>query len=176
MPLMPLLGTWSPGGCCDPRPRADPSSLLSPRPLFVQMLSERLIPFVALDVSASRVQDGKRLDLPVYFGDAGSPAVLHAVGADKAACAVRRRDVPARLPTRPPTYLLDTPPSPPRQCTPHPPGGGVKEAHAETGDPLVSMLKVCRSLPAPRRAHTGARSRRAAFFSCLSLTHPCGRC
>ena len=95
----------------------------------LQMLSERLIPFVALDVSASRVQvrtvlrdrpmstycscwpiewrrtssltdlspvfvaglqEGKKADLPVYFGDAGSPAVLHAVGADKAACAVRR--------------------------------------------------------------------------------------
>jgi voltage-gated potassium channel Kch len=52
------------------------------------MLSERLIPFVALDVSASRVQEGKKLDLPVYFGDAGSPAVLHAVGAERAACAV----------------------------------------------------------------------------------------
>ena len=98
-----------------------------------QMLSERLIPFVALDVSASRVQvrcsilpggwsraqplaastapcccleclletppfpghtptiqEGKKADLPVYFGDAGSPAVLHAVGADKAACAVSK--------------------------------------------------------------------------------------
>ena len=141
MPLMPLLGTWSPGGCCDPRPRADPSSLLSPRPLFVQMLSERLIPFVALDVSASRVQDGKRLDLPVYFGDAGSPAVLHAVGADKAACAVRRRDVPARLPTRPPTYLLDTPPSPPRQCTPHPP----------TPPPSTPHPHHC--LPTPQAGH-----------------------
>ncbi|PSC73360.1 K(+) efflux antiporter chloroplastic-like [Micractinium conductrix] len=56
--------------------------------LIGQMLSERLIPFVALDVSASRVQEGKKLDLPVYFGDAGSPAVLHAVGAEDAACAV----------------------------------------------------------------------------------------
>lgn len=110
------------------------------------MLSERLIPFVALDVSASRVQvrcgaqpgvhagdavlmvvpnvccrraspfthtaprvfllptmqEGKKADLPVYFGDAGSPAVLHAVGADKAACAVshgawRWRDLGADL-------------------------------------------------------------------------------
>ena len=34
-------------------------------------------------------KEGKKLDLPVYFGDAGSPAVLHAVGADQAACAVR---------------------------------------------------------------------------------------
>lgn len=56
--------------------------------LIAQMLSEELIPFVALDVSAGRVQDGKASDLPVYFGDAGSPAVLHSIGADRAACAV----------------------------------------------------------------------------------------
>jgi voltage-gated potassium channel Kch len=35
-----------------------------------------------------RVSAGKALDLPVYFGDAGSPAVLHSVGAERAACAV----------------------------------------------------------------------------------------
>ena len=56
--------------------------------LIAQMLSEELIPFVALDTSASRVQDGKASDLPVYFGDAGSPAVLHSIGAERAACAV----------------------------------------------------------------------------------------
>lgn len=67
-----------------PPARAPPPASSCPS----QMLSERLIPFVALDCSASRVQDGKRLDLPVYFGDAGSPAVLHAVGAERAACAV----------------------------------------------------------------------------------------
>lgn len=48
------------------------------------------------------LQEGKKADLPVYFGDAGSPAVLHAVGADKAACAVshgawRCRDLGADL-------------------------------------------------------------------------------
>ena len=123
--------------------------------LIAQMLSERLIPFVALDVSAGRVmvrappakcrpglpdghsgpcgchpgcengcppqspatqrhvasstlldlapapslplspfQDGKALDLPVYFGDAGSPAVLHSLGADRALCAVITLDTP----------------------------------------------------------------------------------
>eukprot|EP00891_Asterochloris_glomerata_P009259 jgi/Astpho2/9259/Aster-06835 len=91
-----------------------------------QLLSERLIPFVALDVQSDRVQAGKvldltislgdmcsvpatnchqptsvldlqagkELDLPVYFGDAGSPAVLHAVGAARAACAVITLDTP----------------------------------------------------------------------------------
>lgn len=62
--------------------------------LIAQMLSEELIPFVALDTSASRVQDGKGNDLPVYFGDAGSPAVLHSIGADNAACAVIALDTP----------------------------------------------------------------------------------
>lgn len=37
---------------------------------------------------------GKSLDLPVYFGDAGSAAVLHSVGAHKAACAVVTLDTP----------------------------------------------------------------------------------
>ena len=62
--------------------------------LIAQMLSEELIPFVALDTSAARVQDGKANDLPVYFGDAGSPAVLHSIGADNAACAVIALDTP----------------------------------------------------------------------------------
>ncbi|KFM28849.1 K(+) efflux antiporter 2, chloroplastic [Auxenochlorella protothecoides] len=63
--------------------------------LIAEMLSEQLIPFVALDVDANRVAEGRALDLPVYFGDAGSPAVLHALRAEKAACAVITLDTPA---------------------------------------------------------------------------------
>ena len=117
--------------------------------IIAQLLSERLIPFVALDVRADRVQvirlnrnqlwhadtawppagvtsrlqhgglaglritstarlrgamgvqgmlrarqAGKELDLPVYFGDAGSPAVLHSVGGHRAKCAVITLDTP----------------------------------------------------------------------------------
>lgn len=62
--------------------------------LIGQLLSENLIPFVALDVSNERVAAGKAQDLPVYFGDAGSPAVLHLVGAERAACAVIALDTP----------------------------------------------------------------------------------
>lgn len=40
------------------------------------------------------VQAGKELDLPVYFGDAGSSAVLHSLGAHHAACAVITLDTP----------------------------------------------------------------------------------
>lgn len=58
---------------------------------IAQLLSERLIPFVAVDVRVERVQAGRAADLPVYFGDAGSPAVLHQVRAklDRSACKSR---------------------------------------------------------------------------------------
>ncbi|BDA44544.1 probable glutathione-regulated potassium-efflux system protein KefB at C-terminar half [Coccomyxa sp. Obi] len=59
-----------------------------------QLLAERLIPFVAVDVRMECVQAGKELDLPVYFGDAGSSAVLHSLGAHHAACAVITLDTP----------------------------------------------------------------------------------
>lgn len=62
--------------------------------LVAQLLSERLIPFVCLDVRADRVQAGRQQDLRVYFGDAGNREVLHKVGADRAACAVITLDSP----------------------------------------------------------------------------------
>lgn len=62
--------------------------------IIAQMLSELVIPFVALDVRSDRVSHGKASDLPVYFGDAGSAAVLHSVGAERAACAVITLDTP----------------------------------------------------------------------------------
>lgn len=62
--------------------------------LIGELLGEELIPFVALDVEATRVAEGRAQDLPVYFGDAGSPAVLHALRAEKAACAVICLDTP----------------------------------------------------------------------------------
>ncbi|MFS7937269.1 putative regulator of K+ conductance, NAD(P)-binding domain superfamily [Helianthus anomalus] len=43
--------------------------------IIAQLLSERLILFVALDVNSDRVSVGHALDLPVYFGDAGSREV-----------------------------------------------------------------------------------------------------
>lgn len=44
------------------------------------------------------MQAGKALDLPVYFGDAGSSAVLHSLGAKHAACAVITLDTPGVCP------------------------------------------------------------------------------
>lgn len=62
--------------------------------IIAQLLSERLIPFVALDVRSDRVALGRALDLPVYFGDAGSREVLHKVGAERACAAAITLDTP----------------------------------------------------------------------------------
>ncbi|WOG90474.1 hypothetical protein DCAR_0209718 [Daucus carota subsp. sativus] len=62
--------------------------------IIAQLLSERLIPFVALDVKSDRVSVGRALDLPVYFGDAGSKEVLHKVGAERACAAAITMDTP----------------------------------------------------------------------------------
>ena len=42
----------------------------------------------------SLLQVGKDADLPVYFGDAGSSAILHSIGAKHARCAVITLDTP----------------------------------------------------------------------------------
>ncbi|XP_043714189.1 K(+) efflux antiporter 2, chloroplastic-like [Telopea speciosissima] len=62
--------------------------------IIAQLLSERLIPFVALDVRSERVAIGRALDLPVFFGDAGSREVLHKVGAERACAAAITLDSP----------------------------------------------------------------------------------
>ncbi|GJW47929.1 K(+) efflux antiporter 2, chloroplastic-like protein, partial [Tanacetum coccineum] len=62
--------------------------------IIAQLLSERLIPFVALDVRSERVAVGRALDLPVYFGDAGSREVLHKIGAHRACAAAITLDSP----------------------------------------------------------------------------------
>ncbi|KAH7862906.1 hypothetical protein Vadar_010968 [Vaccinium darrowii] len=62
--------------------------------IIAQLLSERLIPFVALDVRSDRVAVGRGLDLPVYFGDSGSREVLHKVGAERACAAAITLDTP----------------------------------------------------------------------------------
>ena len=49
---------------------------------------------IKLICSWKYVQAGKELDLPVYFGDAGSAAVLHSIGAHKASCCVVTLDSP----------------------------------------------------------------------------------
>ncbi|MFS7932445.1 putative regulator of K+ conductance, NAD(P)-binding domain superfamily [Helianthus anomalus] len=68
--------------------------MLPHQEIIAQLLSERLIPFVALDVNSDRVSVGRALDLPVYFGDAGSREVLHKVGAHRACAAAITLDSP----------------------------------------------------------------------------------
>jgi Kef-type K+ transport system membrane component KefB len=53
-----------------------------------EILAENMIPFVALDVNPEIVSESRAKDQNVYFGDAGSPEVLKAVGADRASCAI----------------------------------------------------------------------------------------
>lgn len=53
-----------------------------------EILAENMIPFVALDVNPEVVSESRAKDQNVYFGDAGSPEVLKAVGADRASCAI----------------------------------------------------------------------------------------
>ncbi|XP_047314926.1 K(+) efflux antiporter 2, chloroplastic-like [Impatiens glandulifera] len=62
--------------------------------IIAQLLSERRIPFVALDVRSDQVAIGRKLDLPVYFGDAGSREVLHKIGAERACAAAITLDTP----------------------------------------------------------------------------------
>ncbi|THF99669.1 hypothetical protein TEA_008057 [Camellia sinensis var. sinensis] len=66
--------------------------------IITQLLSERLIPFVALDVRSDQVAVSRALDLPVYFGDAVScipgHQVLHKVGAERACAAAITLDTP----------------------------------------------------------------------------------
>ena len=49
---------------------------------------------MALDVRSEIVLEGRKSDLPIYFGDAGSQQVLKSIGADRASCAVVTLDTP----------------------------------------------------------------------------------
>eukprot|EP00899_Mesostigma_viride_P020290 jgi/Mesvir1/28262/Mv04795-RA.8 len=62
--------------------------------MIAELLNERMIQFVALDVRSDRVSAGRAQGNAVYFGDAGSPAVLHSIGASRAAAVVITLDTP----------------------------------------------------------------------------------
>lgn len=53
-----------------------------------RLLDEHGIPFVALEMDADKVAKAREAGLPVYFGDAGRPAVLRSVGIEHARAAV----------------------------------------------------------------------------------------
>ncbi|MBP6985716.1 MAG: cation:proton antiporter [Alphaproteobacteria bacterium] len=52
--------------------------------LVAKMMTERIIPFVAIDDDMERVNVGRSKGLPVFFGDATRPKVLEILGAQKA--------------------------------------------------------------------------------------------
>ena len=60
-----------------------------------EILRDNMIPFVALDVNPEVVSAGRAADQNVYFGDAGSPEVLKAIGAERASCAIVALSSPA---------------------------------------------------------------------------------
>ena len=62
--------------------------------IIMKLMSENRIPCVGLDVRSDSVGAAKKNNVPVYFGDAGSPQVLRSVGADRAIAAVICLDTP----------------------------------------------------------------------------------
>lgn len=61
-----------------------------------RMLAREGVPYVALDMDASRVTRCRKGDLPVFFGDASRMEVLEAAGCERASAAVITLDRPQR--------------------------------------------------------------------------------
>lgn len=60
-----------------------------------RLLAAREVPFVAIDLDASRVAESRGRGAPVFFGDASRPEVLKAAGVERAAGVVVTLDEPA---------------------------------------------------------------------------------
>ena len=56
--------------------------------IVAEVLSQRMIPFVAIDNNMSRVSEGRAAGYPVYFGDARRAMVMRTLGVQKARSAV----------------------------------------------------------------------------------------
>jgi CPA2 family monovalent cation:H+ antiporter-2 len=56
--------------------------------IMCRMLSERMVPFVAIDNDMNRVSEGRARGLPVFYGDATRDNVIKSLGAEKAIAAV----------------------------------------------------------------------------------------
>lgn len=56
--------------------------------IVAEVLSRRMIPFVAIDNNMSRVSEGRAAGYPVYFGDARRATVMRTLGIQKARAAV----------------------------------------------------------------------------------------
>lgn len=62
--------------------------------LVAALLTERLIPFVAIDNDMARVSEGRASGMPVFYGDARRMHMMRTLGADKACAAVISLDKP----------------------------------------------------------------------------------
>lgn len=56
--------------------------------VICRLLSERMVPFVAIDNDMNRVSEGRARGLPVFYGDATRDNVVKSLGADKAIAAI----------------------------------------------------------------------------------------
>ncbi len=59
-----------------------------------QLLAAQQIPYVAIEQSVPLVEESRKRDRPVYFGDASRAELLHAAGAERASAAIITIDQP----------------------------------------------------------------------------------
>ena len=61
---------------------------------IAKLLTASQVPYIALDLEARRIAEGRNRGLPVYYGDASQPNVLRAAGAERARAAAITIDNP----------------------------------------------------------------------------------
>lgn len=62
--------------------------------MVAKMLTDRMIPFVAIDNDMKAVTEGRTEGIPVFYGDVRRPEVMRVLGAQKAAAAVVSLNMP----------------------------------------------------------------------------------
>ncbi len=65
--------------------------------IISRLLSDHLIPYVAIDMNLAQVSEGKTSGLPVFFGDARRADIFQAVGAERAKAIVLTMGAPGTL-------------------------------------------------------------------------------
>ncbi len=65
--------------------------------IIARLLNDQMIPFVAIDMNMARVSEGRKLNLPVFFGDARRAEIFHAIGVGRAKAVVLTLDQPGTV-------------------------------------------------------------------------------
>ncbi|MBS0185574.1 MAG: cation:proton antiporter [Proteobacteria bacterium] len=65
--------------------------------IIARLLNDQMIPFVAIDMNMARVSEGRKLNLPVFFGDARRAEIFHAISMGKAKAVVLTLDQPGTV-------------------------------------------------------------------------------